>query len=133
MFGDLADDVRVAGRGTEASCEDSAPPDGTSTTAGLGTAWRLSRPCGATRQFSVRIKYDFFVEKRADNAVASVSTGGNGVNATFFKVPRDPAREFPWREAELVPELNRRLAPRHVSTEDIRHRPPYLRAWVAVQ
>jgi EC042_2821-lke REase len=62
-------------------------------------------------EFSVEIHYSLTIDKKATEAAVVAVTGDKGTPVRIVRSARDPAEEYPWRQKEVVPELNRVLKP----------------------
>jgi hypothetical protein len=71
-------------------------------------------------EFLVTIKYELAIQKKPQNAALLAITDPAGTQVRTIDVPRDPARDWPWREKELLQELAGRLAPAKVGQYDVR-------------
>lgn len=76
---------------------------------------------GSSPEFSVEIHYSLAIEKKAADAAMVAVTGAEGTPVRIVRTAKDPAEEYPWREKELLPELNRVLKPeKPITTGDVR-------------
>jgi hypothetical protein len=75
---------------------------------------------GRSAEFSVEFRYGLAIEKDAEGAAVVAITGDEGAAARIDRSARDPGDLFPWRQKELVPELNRRLkSPKPLTIGDV--------------
>lgn len=66
---------------------------------------------GYADQFSVEIKYSLHLQKEAEGAAVLAVTRDDGTPTSLVHTPKDPADTWPYRQAELIKELNARLSP----------------------
>jgi hypothetical protein len=66
---------------------------------------------GMAPEFSVVIRYGLALQKRAEDASVVAVTGTEGTPIQIVERPRDSAITHPWRQKELLPEVNARLGP----------------------
>lgn len=71
---------------------------------------------GYPTEFSVRLSYSLFIEKRPAEADIRLSSGPDGKVTRVVEVAKDPSRTHPHRQKEVVTEVNRRLAGRRQIT-----------------
>lgn len=89
---------------------------------------------GYSQAFSVLIKYELAIQKDPERAAVLAVSSEAGVPARKIGVARDPYTDWPWREKELLTELNARLAPAKITPHDVRsvvlaHRVRSRREW----
>ena len=66
---------------------------------------------GFAPEFSVEIRYSLVLQKKPDGAAVLAVTGDEGAPARLVRVPRDQGDDFPFRQTDLIQELNERLRP----------------------
>ena len=74
---------------------------------------------GHAPEFSVEIRYGLAMQKKPEDAAALAITSDDGSPARLIEVARDPSRDYPYRQKDLVAELNSRLGrTRQLTTHD---------------
>jgi len=66
---------------------------------------------GYAPQFSVQIEYSLHIQKKPEGAAVLAVTGEEGTPTRLVQIAKDPGDEYPFRQGELVTELNERLRP----------------------
>ena len=75
---------------------------------------------GYAPQFSVEIEYSLHIQKKPEGAAVLAVTGEDGIRPGSSKLREDPWEEYPFRQGELVAELNERLRPsRRITSGDV--------------
>lgn len=64
---------------------------------------------GFSHQFAVQIQYGLTIQDNATDAAVVAVTGPGGRPARTLEVPRDPAKQYPFRQTELIDQINARL------------------------
>jgi len=64
---------------------------------------------GYSQEFAVQIQYGLAIQDKATDAAVLAFTGPGGKPARTLEVAKDPSKQYPFRETELVAELNDRL------------------------
>lgn len=75
---------------------------------------------GKPSEFAVEIRYSLGIEKRADSGDITLTAGPEGKATRVVEVAKDPSRTHPYRQKEVVSQLNAALkGDRTVSTYDV--------------
>ncbi len=64
---------------------------------------------GFAQEYAVQIQYGLAIQDKATDAAVVAIVGPGGKAARTLEVPKDPAKQYPFRETELLDELNGRL------------------------
>ena len=64
---------------------------------------------GFAHEFAVRIQYGLTIDDKATDAAVVAIAGAGGRPARTLEVPKDPSRQYPLRQKEVIDEINRRL------------------------
>jgi hypothetical protein len=66
---------------------------------------RLNKPV----EFSIDINYKLALVKNVEDADIVISKGESGLPSSIIEVPKDPSRTHPYRQGEVVEQVNSRL------------------------
>jgi hypothetical protein len=75
---------------------------------------------GRPAEFSIDITYKLALVKKPEDADIVLSSGGSGEATRIIEVAKDPSRTHPFRQKEVIAQINTRLAGRHlINSHDI--------------